>query len=225
MEFSKISIFFLPNKSIFSKKKFEQVNIFYRNLWIFSKNYLIIFKFYETLKAREIFGEFPYLVEKFPVAAKGIFSAGRLQRRKDYQAPTAVGPGGEGPSTVAKFHFFKRCKVLENKSSFQKYQYFSCLTNLFFLRKNSKKWTYFTGIYEFFEKLFDNFQIWWNLSSPRNFRWIPLSGWVIYSGGDGNFFGANSRARKRLSSAHRSGSGSKGPRTVAKFNFSNDAKY
>ena len=74
IEFSKISIFFLPKKSNFSKKKFEKLNIFDRNLSIFSKNYLKIFKFYETYKSREIFGEFPYLVEKFTMEAKGIFS-------------------------------------------------------------------------------------------------------------------------------------------------------
>ena len=45
--------------------------------------------------------------------------------------------GAKAPRTVAKFHFLKRCKVLENESSFQKYQYFSCPKNLFFLRKNS----------------------------------------------------------------------------------------
>ena len=58
---------------------------------------------------------------------------------KGYHAPPAGGPGGEGtPRTVAKFHFFKRCKVLENESSFKKSQHFSCPKNLFFLRKNSK---------------------------------------------------------------------------------------
>ena len=57
---------------------------------------------------------------------------------KGYHAPPAGGPGAKAPRTVAKFHFFKRCKVLENESSFQKYQHFSCQKNLFFLRKNSK---------------------------------------------------------------------------------------
>ena len=45
---------------------------------MFSKNYLKIFKFYETYKSRQIFGELPYLVQKFTVAAKGIFSGGTL---------------------------------------------------------------------------------------------------------------------------------------------------
>ena len=43
------------------------------------------------------------------------FSGGTLGPLKDYQAPLAGGPGGEGPRTVAKFHFFKRFKVFENE--------------------------------------------------------------------------------------------------------------
>ena len=74
---------------------------------IFFENYLKIFKFYETYKSREIFGEFPYLVEKFTVATKGIFSGGTLRPLKDYQAPTAGGPGGEGPPDVSEVSFFK----------------------------------------------------------------------------------------------------------------------
>ena len=35
IEFSKISIFFLPKNLFFSKKKFEKLNIFDRNWWIF----------------------------------------------------------------------------------------------------------------------------------------------------------------------------------------------
>ena len=50
---------------------------------------------------------------------------------KDYQATTAGGPWGEGPRTVAKFHFFKRCKELEIESSFQKYPNFSCQKSIF----------------------------------------------------------------------------------------------
>ena len=46
--------------------------------------------------------------------------------------------GANAPRTVAEFHFLKRFKVLDNETDFQKYQYFSCPKNLFFLRKNSK---------------------------------------------------------------------------------------
>ena len=73
----------------------------------FSKIYLKIFKFYSTYKCRENFGEFSYLVEKFTVAAKGIFSRGRLGPLKDYQAPTAGGPGGKGPPDGSEVSFFK----------------------------------------------------------------------------------------------------------------------
>ena len=62
---------------------------------MFSKNYLKIFKGYETYKSREIFGEFPYLVEKVTVAANGFLSVGTLGPLQDYQEPTAGGPGGD----------------------------------------------------------------------------------------------------------------------------------
>ena len=101
----------------------------------FSKYYLKIFKFYETYKDREIFGEFAYLVEKFTVAAKGIFSGGTLGPLKDYQAPIARGPGAKAPRTVAKFHFLKRFKVFENEFIFQKCQHSSSPKDPFFLRK------------------------------------------------------------------------------------------
>ena len=47
--------------------------------------------------------------------------------------------GQRPPRTVAKFDFFKRCKVLENESSFQKSQYFSCPNHLFFPKKKFEK--------------------------------------------------------------------------------------
>ena len=69
--------------------------------------YLKIFKFYETYKSRENFGEFSYLVEKFTVAVQGIFSVGTLEPLKDYQAPPAGGPVGEGPPDGGEVSFFK----------------------------------------------------------------------------------------------------------------------
>ena len=68
---------------------------------------MTIFNFYETYKSREIFDEFSNLVEKFTVAAPGIFSGGTLRPLKDYQAPTAWGPGGEGPPDGSEVSFFK----------------------------------------------------------------------------------------------------------------------
>ena len=88
---------------------------------------------------------------------------------KGYHAPPAGGPGAKAPRTVAKFHFFKRCKVLENDSSFQKYQYFSCPKNLFFLRKNSKNRTYLTGMSEFFRIFIEKFSILMNPINPEKF--------------------------------------------------------
>ena len=80
--FQKSQYFSCP-KNLFFNKIFEKLNIFSWNLWIFSKNNVKIFKFYEIYKSREIFGEFPYLVEKFTVAAKGIISVGTLGPLQD----------------------------------------------------------------------------------------------------------------------------------------------
>ena len=58
---------------------------------------------------------------------------------KGYHAPPpAGGPGGEGPRTVAKFHFFKRCKVLQNEFIFQKWQHFSSPKSIFSKKKFEK---------------------------------------------------------------------------------------
>ena len=58
--------------------------------------------------------------------ARIFFGGGEAPARplKGYHAPPAGGPGAKAPRTVAKFHFFKRFKVLENESIFQKYQHF-----------------------------------------------------------------------------------------------------
>ena len=134
--FKNINIF-LAKKSIFSKKKFEKLNIFDRNLRKFSNNYLKIFKCYETYKSRENFGEFFYLVEKFRVAAQGIFSGGTLGPLKDYQAPTAGGPGGEGPRPPdgSEVSFFKTIQ------SIWKWIHFSKMSTFFFPKRSifSKK--------------------------------------------------------------------------------------
>ena len=79
------------------KRKFEKLKIFDRTFSIFSNTYLKIFKFYESYKCRKNLGEFSYLVEKFTVAAQGIFVGGDLRPLKAYQAVHAGGPGGEGP--------------------------------------------------------------------------------------------------------------------------------
>ena len=65
--------------------------------------------------------------------------------QKAITLPLVGGPGAKAPRTVAKFHFFKRFKVLEKESSFQKYQYFSCPKNLFFSKKKFEKVNIFDG--------------------------------------------------------------------------------
>ena len=94
--FKNINIF-LAQKSIFSKKKFEKLNIFDWNLGIFSKNYLKIVKFYETYKSREIFRKFSYLVEKFTVAAKEIIRGGSSGHLKTIKRPPQVVRGAKAP--------------------------------------------------------------------------------------------------------------------------------
>ena len=61
-------------------------------------------------KSREIFGEFPDLVEKFTVAAKGIFSGGgersdHLETNK--RPPQGVRGGGEGAPDGSEVSLFK----------------------------------------------------------------------------------------------------------------------
>ena len=67
---SNIATFFLPKKSIFSKKNFEKLNIFYKNFGIVSKNYFKFSIFIIPYKSREIPGEFYYQVEKFTKKAQ-----------------------------------------------------------------------------------------------------------------------------------------------------------
>ena len=51
----------------------------------------------------------------------GIFRGERPGHLKAIMRPLpAGGPDGEGPRTITKFHFCKRCKVLENESIFSK---------------------------------------------------------------------------------------------------------
>ena len=64
IHFSKMSTFFFSKRSIFSKKNLEKLNIFYKNFWIFSKNYFKFSIFMRTYKTREILCEFEYLIEK-----------------------------------------------------------------------------------------------------------------------------------------------------------------
>ena len=61
------------------------------------------------------------------------FVGERLGHLKAIWRNPGGGTGAKGPRKVAKF--FKRCKVLENESSFQKYHHFFRKKSIF-LRKN-----------------------------------------------------------------------------------------
>ena len=105
--FKNLNIFLAQKIYFFLRKNSKNCSYLTRIYAFLSEKLFEIFKFYETYKSREIFGEFPYLVEKFTVAAKGIFSGGTLGPLKYNQAPTAGGPGGEGPPDGSEVSFFK----------------------------------------------------------------------------------------------------------------------
>ena len=77
---------FLAQKSIFSEKNFEKLKIFYRNFWCIR---IIIWKISIFMKPinPEKFSVIYYLVQKFTVAAPGIFSGVMPWPLKGYQAP------------------------------------------------------------------------------------------------------------------------------------------
>ena len=156
--FQKYQYFFLPKKSIFSKKKFEKLNIFDRNLWIFSKNYLKIFKFYETYKVRENFGEFPYLVEKFSVEAKGIFR-GNARATQRLSSAHRRGSGGRRPPPQdgSEVSFFKTIQSIWKWINFSKKSTFFFLKISIFLRKNFWKLNIFYKNFWIFSKNYFKF--------------------------------------------------------------------
>ena len=95
---------------------------------------------------------------------RDLFRGGRPGHLKAIRRPPpGGGPLGEGPRTVAKFHFSNDAKYFKNETSFQKYQYFSCPKTLFFLRKIRKIEHIWQEFMIFFEQLFENFQFLWNL--------------------------------------------------------------
>ena len=103
-------------------------------------------------------------------ASHRFFSGGGGKPRplKGYHAPPqGVRGGGEGPRTVAKFHFLKRFKVFENEFIFQKCQHFSSPKDPFFLRKILENGIYFTRISEFFSKNYFKFSLFMITSKIR----------------------------------------------------------
>ena len=87
-----------------------------------------------------VFSDALSIPEWWPEASPGFLfgGVGMLWPGKGYHATPAGGPGCEGPRTLAKFNFLKRCKELENESIFQKYPHFYLPKNPFFPRKLSK---------------------------------------------------------------------------------------
>ena len=67
------------------------------------------------------------------------FGGGTPRPLKGYHAPPA---GGEGPRTVAKFHFLKRFKLVENESIF-KNSNILLARKCIFSNKNFEKWNIF----------------------------------------------------------------------------------
>ena len=67
------------------------------------------------------------------MASPGFFSGGggggTRRTLKGYHAPDRRGSEGEGPRKLAKFHFLRQFRVLENESIFQKYQHISSKNN------------------------------------------------------------------------------------------------
>ena len=107
IQFSKISIFFLP-KNFFFIRKISKNRTYLRGISeFFSNNYGKIFNFYDTYKSREIFGECYYLVEKFTVALQEFFRDGTPRPLEGYQAPHARGPWGKGSPDGSEVSFFK----------------------------------------------------------------------------------------------------------------------
>ena len=167
--FKEINIY-LAQKWIFSKKKFEKLNRFDRNFWIFS-NYLKIFTFDETYKSREnliieyteIFSGFIwiyYLFEKFTVAAQWFFSGGTLGPLKDYQAPPVGGPGDEGPPPAGReVSFFKTIQSIWKWIHFSKMSTFSFPKRSIFSKKNFEELNIFYKNFWIFSKNYFKFSL------------------------------------------------------------------
>ena len=119
--FQKYQHFFLPENRFFPKKNSKIGHISQEFLSFFGKIYRILIFMEELYKSREIPDELYYLVEKFIKKPKMAM-----------MFPPQGVRGAKAPRMVAKFHFLKRFKVLENESIFQKVQHFSCRKIHFF---------------------------------------------------------------------------------------------
>ena len=149
----------MPKKSIFSKKKFEKLNIFDRNLWFFSNNYFKLSNFMKPINAEKISVNSHIWLRNLQSRRKEFFWSERSGHLKTIKRPPQGVRGAKAPGTVAKFHFLKRFKVFENEFIFQKCQHFS----------SPKDWIYFTRISEFFRTFILNFHFLWYPINPEKF--------------------------------------------------------
>ena len=102
------------------------------HFWVFLK-FLSVFQNPTASTAeKEVIDEIISMIFITAQWRKEDFGSGGTPGHQEAIRPPAGGPGAKAPRTVAKFHSFKRCKVLENESSFQKYQHFSCQKIYFF---------------------------------------------------------------------------------------------
>ena len=132
IEFSKISIFFFPKKSIFLRKNSKNgTNL--TGIYEFFRR--IIWKFSNFMK--------PINTEKFSVNSliwlrnlqwrlKEFFRGERSGHLNSIKRPPQGVRGAKAPRMVAKFHFLKRFKVFENEFISQKCQHFSSSKYPFF---------------------------------------------------------------------------------------------
>ena len=146
---------------------------------------------------------------------------GNTTATKGYHGPPAGGSGAKDPRTVATFHFLQRCKVLENESSFQKYQHFLPAARIHFPKSNFEKSNIFTGISKIFRIFISKFSILMNPINPEKFSvnsliWLRNLQWRQH-----DFFREPTpRPIKGYQAPPPQGvRGDEGPRTVAKFHF------
>ena len=169
IEFSKLSILFLPKKSIFAKKKFEIFNKFDRNFWIFSKNYLKFSNFMKPINPEKFSGNSPIWLRNLQWRRKEFFRVERSGHLKTIKRPPQVGRGLRPPPDYWKWHenswnfwrkstgIYRKCKIIEIwwKLSIEQVK----VSNL-----PSKTLLVCTKNEENFERFQENFEIFWSKS-------------------------------------------------------------
>ena len=158
--FKNINIF-LAKTSIFSKKNSKNwtyltgiYEFFRKIIWNYSN-------FMNPINPEKFSGNSLIWLRNLQWRRKEFFRWERSGQLKTIKHPPQGVRGANAPRTVAKFHFLKRFKVLENESSFQKYPHFSCPKSLFFLRKIRKIehiWQEFLNFFANYLKIFNFYE-------------------------------------------------------------------